>query len=56
MAKSFDITYIDMYTELLEDEELKDNYTDDGINLNEDGYKRVFKVINRIVDEEHEKD
>ena len=24
--------------------------------LNEDGYKRVFKVINRIVDEEHEKD
>ena len=43
-----------MYNELLEDDSLKDNYTDDGINLNEDGYKRVFKVINRIVEEEHE--
>ena len=56
LSKSLDITYIDMYSELLEDNELKENYSDDGINLNEDGYKRVFKVINRIVDEEHEKD
>ena len=56
LAKSLDITYIDMYNELLEEDELKENYSDDGINLNEDGYKRVFKVINRIVDEEHEKD
>lgn len=56
LSKSLDITYIDMYNELLEDDELKENYSDDGINLNEDGYKRVFKVINRIVDEEHEKD
>ena len=56
IAKSLEINYIDMYSELLEDNELKDDYTDDGINLNENGYKRVFKVINRIVDEEHEKD
>lgn len=55
LTNSLDITYIDMYNELLEDDELKENYSDDGINLNEDGYKRVFKVINRIVDEEHEK-
>ena len=45
-----------MYSELLEDDKLKEDYSDDGINLNENGYKRVFKVINRIVDEEHEKD
>ena len=56
LSKSLDIKYIDMYSELSEGDSLKDNYSDDGINLNEDGYKRVYKVINRIVDEEHEKD
>ena len=56
MAKSLDINYIDMYSELLEDDTLKEDYSDDGINLNENGYKRVYKVINRIVDDEHEKD
>ena len=56
LSKSLDVNYIDMYSELSEDDLLKENYTDDGIHLNEDGYKRVFKVINRIVDEEHEKE
>ena len=36
------------FTELSEDDLLKENYTEDGIRLNEDGYKRVFKVINQI--------
>ena len=54
LTKTLEVNYVDMYNELLEDDSLKDNYTDDGINLNEDGYKRVFKVINRIVEEEHE--
>ena len=56
LSKSLDVNYIDMYSELSEDDLLKENYTDDGIHLNEDGYRRVFKVINRIVDEEHEKE
>ena len=56
LTKSLEVNYIDMYKELLDEEELKEDYTDDGINLNEDGYKRVFKVINRIVEDEHEKD
>lgn len=56
LTKSLDINYIDMYNELLDEGKLKESYSDDGINLNEDGYKRVYKVINRIVDEEHEKD
>jgi len=50
MAKRLDIKYIDMYTELSENDLLKEDYTDDGINLNEDGYKKVFKVINRLID------
>lgn len=54
LTETLEVNYVDMYNELLEDDSLKDNYTDDGINLNEDGYKRVFKVINRIVEEEHE--
>ena len=56
LTKSLEVNYIDMYSELLEDDNLKESYTDDGINLNEDGYKRVFKVINRIVEDEHEED
>ena len=50
MAKRENINYIDMYSELSENDLLKEDYTDDGINLNEDGYKRVFKVINRLLD------
>jgi len=50
MAKRLDIKYVDMYKELSEDDLLKEEYTTDGINLNEDGYKRVFKVINRLID------
>ena len=50
MAKRLDIKYIDMYTELSENDLLKEDYTDDGITLNEDGYKKVFKVINRLID------
>lgn len=56
LVKSLEVNYIDMYSELVEDDLLKESYTDDGILLNEDGYKRVFKVINKIVDEEHEKE
>ena len=55
LVKSLDVNYIDMYSELLEDNALKESYTDDGVLLNDDGYRRVFKVINKIVDEEHER-
>ncbi len=50
MAKRLDINYVDMYKELSEDDLLKEDYTDDGINLNDDGYRKVFKVINRLID------
>ncbi len=51
MCNSLEVNYIDMYSELSENDLLKENYTDDGIRLNEDGYKKVFKVINRYIDE-----
>ena len=54
LTKTLDVNYIDMYSELVEDNLLKEKYTEDGIHLNEDGYKRVFKTINQIVLEKHE--
>ncbi len=52
MCKDLNINYIDMYEELVEDDLLKKEYTDDGIKLNSDGYKKVFKVINRYIENE----
>lgn len=49
MCKNLKVNYIDMYSELSENNLLKEEYTDDGIKLNEDGYKKVFKVINRYI-------
>ncbi|MBR5370095.1 MAG: hypothetical protein IK137_02190 [Bacilli bacterium] len=54
ICKSLDVTYIDMYKELSEDDLLKEEYTDDGIKLNSDGYKKVFKVINRYIENERD--
>ena len=45
------VSYLDVYSELSEDEVLKENYTDDGVYLNNAGLKRVLKVINRVVDD-----
>ena len=50
MCKRLDITYVDMYKELSENGLLKEEYTEDGISLNDDGYKRVFKVINGLLE------
>ena len=51
MCKSLDVTYIDIYKELSEDDLLKEDYTDDGIRLNSDGYRKVFKIINRYIED-----
>ena len=50
MCKELKVNYIDMYGELSEKDLLKENYTDDGISLNKDGYSKVFKVLNRYID------
>ena len=52
MCKSLNVIYIDMYKELSENDLLKEEYTDDGIRLNESGYKKVFKVVNRYIENE----
>ena len=54
VCKELKVDYIDMYKELSEDDLLKEDYTDDGIKLNSDGYKKVFKVINRYIENERD--
>lgn len=54
MCKSLNVIYIDMYNELSEEDLLKEDYTNDGVKLNEDGYKKVYKVINRYIEDERD--
>lgn len=54
MCKSLDVNYIDMYSELSLNDLLKEDYTIDGIKLNSDGYKKVFKIINRYIEDERD--
>ncbi len=54
ICKDLDVNYIDMYKELSEDDLLKEDYTDDGIKLNNEGYKKLFKVINRYIEDERD--
>lgn len=44
------VNYLDIYKELAVDDKLNDDYTDDGVNLNEDGYKRLFKIIRKVME------
>lgn len=54
MCKEEKVNYIDIFSELSEKGVLKQDYTDDGIILNSDGYKKVFKVINRYIKDERD--
>ena len=50
ITKKKDINYLDVYSMLEKKGALDLDYTDDGVNLNLDGYKQVMKVINKIID------
>lgn len=50
LTKSKKVNYLDVYSMLEKNGELDLDYTTDGVNLNEDGYKQVFKVINKVID------
>lgn len=49
-ANSNNITYIDIYSHLLDEKNnLKLSYTKEGLHLNKDGYETVLKVLNSYV-------
>lgn len=52
LADEEDITYIDVYSELIDDDGLlKLEYTIDGLHLSDDGYKKVTEVLKKYVRE-----
>lgn len=52
LCKDKDLTYIDVYDELIDDEgNLKEEYTVEGQHLTDEGYKKVTEVLKKYVDE-----
>lgn len=49
MIESKDVEYIDLYSLLSEDNNLIIDYTDNGVYLNDRGYKVVYDEINKIL-------
>lgn len=53
LAKDKEITYIDMFSLLAdEDDSLKEDYTEDGKGLNDDGYEVITKELEKYVEED----
>ena len=44
------VNYLDVYSFISDNDELKEDYTENGIYLNEDGYRRILKEIKRVVE------
>lgn len=52
LCKKYNITYIDVYDKLLNDKgSLKKDYTTDGLHLNDLGYFKVTKLLEKYVSE-----
>ena len=50
IAKKYNITYIDLYSKLIDDEgNLKLDYTKEGLHLNDNGYKVITRVIKKYI-------
>ena len=51
IAKEEDLTYIDLYSELVgEDGLLRLDYTNDGLHISDKGYEVITDIINRYID------
>ena len=49
MVESKEVEYLDLYSLLIEDDNLINDYTDNGIYLNDRGLKVVYDEINKII-------
>ena len=49
MAENKDVEYLDLYSLLIEDDNLISDYTDNGVYLNDRGYMVVYDEINKII-------
>ena len=46
-AENLDVTYLDLFSLLAQDNQLKKEYTDDGISLNEKGYEAIYAFLKK---------
>ena len=44
------VEYIDVNKELLDDDKLNEEYTDDGLHLNDEGKEKVWNLLKKVVD------
>lgn len=49
MVEDKEVEYLDLYSLLIEDNNLIEDYTDNGVYLNDRGYKVVYDEINKII-------
>lgn len=49
MVEEKEVEYLDLYSLLIEDDNLIKDYTDNGVYLNERGFKVVYDEINKII-------
>ena len=49
LAKKEDVQYIDLYSVLVQNDKLNPDYTEDGVHLNEDGYRKILNEINKVI-------
>ena len=47
LAEEKKVTYIDLYSMLESDGKLDEDYSDDGIHLNDDGYRQMLKMVKK---------
>ena len=49
MVEEKEVKYLDLYSLLIEDDNLISDYTDNGVYLNDRGFKVVYDEINKIL-------
>ena len=52
LANNKKVKYLDVYKELEKDNSLNEDYTDNGVYLNDNGYDVIKKMIKKVVDDE----
>ena len=50
LSKDKKVNYIDIYKEISLDDKLNEEYTDNGLSLNERGYEKVWNLLRKVVD------
>ena len=52
LTEKNDVIYLDMFSMLEKGGKLDSEYTDNGIYLNDDGYKQILKLVNNEIDKD----